>query len=74
MKETIIFEQPNYPVKFKLVLVINPKFTNKDNLSSPTMSRSHLLPHANGVSRRLRARTEQPRVALATTVVSLVAT
>lgn len=31
--ETIIFTQPNYPVEYKLVLVINPKLTSKDDLS-----------------------------------------
>lgn len=42
-KETIIFTQPNYPVEFKIELVINPNLTSKDDLSgqSITQSSSH---------------------------------
>lgn len=44
LKETIVFTQANYPVEYKLVLVINPKLTSKDDLSgqSATLSMSHM--------------------------------
>ena len=37
-KETIIFTQPNYPVEYKIEIVINPKLTNKDDLSGQTLT------------------------------------
>ena len=39
-KETIIYTQPNYPVEFKIELVINPNLTSKDDLSGQSITHS----------------------------------
>ena len=48
-KETIIFTQPNYPVEFKVELVINPNLTSKDDLSSQSIT--HSSSHAGVMSK-----------------------
>lgn len=53
-KETIIYTQPNYPVEFKIELVINPSLTSKSDLSSQSIT--HSSSHA-GVMEKHKAMT-----------------
>ena len=53
-KETIIYTQPNYPVEFKIELVINPSLTSKSDLSSQSIT--HSSSHA-GVMEKKKAMT-----------------
>ena len=53
-KETIIYTQPNYPVEFKIELVINPNLTSKDDLSGQSIT--HSSSHA-GVMEKHKAMT-----------------
>ena len=53
-KETIIYTQPNYPVEFKIELVINPSLTSKSDLSSQSIT--HSSSHA-GVMYKKKAMT-----------------